>query len=60
MYTVLVCDDDIAILDSLQIYLELEGYQVLRAENGRQAIEQVAAHTVHCAILDIMMPGLDG
>ncbi|MBQ6266455.1 MAG: response regulator transcription factor [Clostridia bacterium] len=60
MYTVLVCDDDLAILDSLQIYLELEGYQVLRAENGRQAIAQVEAHTVHCAILDIMMPGLDG
>ena len=60
MYTVLVCDDDVAILDSVEIYLKLEGYNVLRAENGRQAIEQVSANEVHCVILDIMMPGLDG
>ncbi|MBQ2841572.1 MAG: response regulator transcription factor [Clostridia bacterium] len=60
MYTVLVCDDDIAILDSVEIYLKLEGYNVLRAENGRQALEQVKSNEVHCVILDIMMPGLDG
>ncbi|MBQ2847060.1 MAG: response regulator transcription factor [Clostridia bacterium] len=60
MYTVLVCDDDIAILDSVEIYLKLEGYNVLRAENGRQALEQVKKNEVHCVILDIMMPGLDG
>ncbi|MBR5562202.1 MAG: response regulator transcription factor [Clostridia bacterium] len=60
MYTVLVCDDDIAILDSVEIYLKLEGYNVLRAENGRQALGQVKNNEVHCVILDIMMPGLDG
>ena len=60
MYTVLVCDDDIAILDSVEIYLKLEGYNVLRAENGRDALEQVKNNEVHCVILDIMMPGLDG
>lgn len=60
MHTVLVCDDDKAILDSVEIYLKLEGYNVLRAENGRQAIEQVNSNEVHCVILDIMMPGLDG
>lgn len=60
MHTVLVCDDDIAILDSIEIYLKLEGYNVLRAENGRQALEQVKNNEVHCVILDIMMPGLDG
>lgn len=60
MHTVLVCDDDIAILDSVEIYLKLEGYNVLRAENGRQALEQVKNNEVHCVILDIMMPGLDG
>lgn len=60
MYTVLVCDDDIAILDSVEIYLKLEGYNVLRAENGRDALEQVRNYEVHCVVLDIMMPGLDG
>ncbi len=60
MYTVLVCDDDIAILDSVEIYLKLEGYNVLRAENGIQALEQVKDNEVHCVVLDIMMPGLDG
>lgn len=60
MYTVLVCDDDIAILDSVEIYLKLEGYNVLRAENGVQALEQVKNNEVHCVVLDIMMPGLDG
>ena len=60
MYTVLVCDDDIAILDSVEIYLKNEGYNVLRAENGRQALEQVKNNEVHCVVLDIMMPCLDG
>ncbi len=60
MYTVLVCDDDIAILDSVEIYLKLEGYNVLRAENGREALNRVRDNEVHCVILGIMMPGLDG
>ena len=60
MYTVLVCDDDIAILDSVEIYLKLEGYNVLRAENGREALDRVRDNEVYCVILDIMMPGLDG
>ncbi len=60
MYTVLVCDDDIAILDSVEIYLKLEGYNVLRAQNGREALEKVRNNEVHCVVLDIMMPELDG
>lgn len=60
MYTVLVCDDDTAILDSVEIYLKLEGYNSLRAQNGREAVELVQSNEVHCVILDIMMPGLDG
>ncbi len=60
MYTVLFCDDDVAILESVEIYLKLEGYNVLKAENGRAALEQVRDNEVHCVILDIMMPGMDG
>ena len=60
MYTVLICDDDKAILDSLEIYLHLEGYEVCKATNGEEAIALARANEVHCIILDIMMPGLDG
>ena len=44
MYNVLVCDDDKAILDSLEIYLNLEGYKVFKAENGRQALKRSAMY----------------
>ena len=60
MYTVLVCDDDTAILNSIQIYLKMDGYNVLLAENGLKALELLEKNEVHCIILDIMMPGLDG
>ena len=60
MYTVLVCDDDKAILDALEIYLKLEGYNVLKAENGEEALKLASENEIHCMILDIMMPGMDG
>lgn len=60
MYNVLVCDDDEAILDSLDIYLNLEGYTVFKAANGKQALDIAEKNELHCIILDIMMPGLDG
>ncbi len=60
METVLVCDDDDAILESLRIYLGSEGYNVLTAGNGIEALRQIEHNTVHCVVLDIMMPQLDG
>ena len=60
MYNVLVCDDDKAILDSLEIYLNLEGYKVFKAENGGQALKTAEENDLQCIILDIMMPDLDG
>lgn len=60
MYTVLVCDDDIAICNSIRIYLEQEGYQVLTASNGREALDVIEQNELHCLILDIMMPEMDG
>ncbi len=60
MYTVLVCDDDVAILNSIRIYLEQDGYNVLMAENGRQVLDIIRDNEIHCLILDIMMPELDG
>lgn len=60
MYRVLVCDDDTAILESIEVYLKSEGYEVLKAEDGLQAIEVLKNNDVHCIVLDIMMPKLDG
>ena len=60
MYNVLVCDDEKAILDSIGIYLRQEGYGVLKAENGNEAYDIICNNEIHCCILDIMMPGLDG
>lgn len=60
MYTVLVCDDDIAILNSIKIYLTQEGYNVLTATNGLEVLDIIDKNEIHCLILDIMMPKMDG
>lgn len=60
MYNVLVCDDDVAILNSIKIYLTNDGYNVLTAENGKQVLRIIEENDIHCLILDIMMPELDG
>jgi DNA-binding response OmpR family regulator len=59
-YTVLICDDDSDILSALEIYLRQEGYRVLRAANGKEAVEIAVRETVHLILLDIMMPEMDG
>lgn len=60
MYNVLVCDDDKAILNSIRIYLTQEGYNVLTAVNGKQVLDIISKYELHCIVLDIMMPELDG
>mgnify|MGYP001101577868 CR=1 FL=1 len=60
MYNVLVCDDDKAILESIRIYLDNEGYNVITASDGAQALEKIEGNDIHCVVLDIMMPRLDG
>ena len=57
---ILVCDDDKAIVDAIGIYLENEGYKVLKASNGIEAIEIIKDHEIHLIIMDIMMPKMDG
>ncbi|MDM5227282.1 response regulator transcription factor [Cytobacillus sp. NJ13] len=57
---ILVCDDDKAIVDAVGIYLENEGYKILKAFNGVEAIEVIRDHEVHLIIMDIMMPKMDG
>ena len=57
---VLVVDDDPRLLQIIKMYLNLEGYNVVTAENGEDALAQMAMQTIALVILDIMMPGMDG
>jgi len=59
-YTVLVCDDDDDIAEALSIYLREEGYTVLRAANGLEAVQIMERDPVFLVLLDVMMPVMDG
>ncbi|MCD8311218.1 MAG: response regulator transcription factor [Firmicutes bacterium] len=60
MYTILVCDDDKDIVNALKIYLEGDGYKVVPAYSGREAVDAVKKEQIDLALLDIMMPEMDG
>ena len=57
---ILVCDDDHAIVDAIEIYLSQEGYRVLKAYDGLEAIKMLQEHEIHLILIDIMMPKMDG
>ncbi|MDR3210266.1 MAG: response regulator, partial [Oscillospiraceae bacterium] len=57
---ILVCDDDHEIVDAVAIYLKNEGYSVLKAYDGVDALEKLAEGEVHLIIMDVMMPRMDG
>ena len=58
--TILVCDDDKEIVDAIEIYLSQEGYRILKAYDGLQAVEMLEREDVQLLLIDIMMPKLDG
>lgn len=58
--TILVVDDDHEIVRAITITLEREGYHVLNAYDGLQALDCVTSREVHLIIIDVMMPKLDG
>ncbi len=60
MYNILVCDDDKEIVEAIEIYLTKEGYNILKAYNGEEALKIVEKNEVHLIILDIMMPKVNG
>ena len=60
MYTILVCDDERDIVSALEIYLAAEGYRVLKAYNGKEALSVAAREDVHLILMDIMMPVMNG
>ena len=60
MQNVLVCDDDKDIVDAIAIYLEKEGLNVFKAYNGIEALEITEKEDIQVAVIDIMMPVMDG
>jgi len=60
MYNILICDDERDIRNALKIYLSAEGYNIYEAENGQQAIDIIGCEEIHLALMDIMMPLMDG
>ncbi len=58
--TILVADDDTEIADLVELHLTRQGYHCIKANNGQEAVDAISMHTVDLAILDIMMPKLDG
>ncbi len=60
MYNILVVDDDKEIVGAIEIYLKNEGYNILKAYNGKEALDLVNKNDIHLILLDIMMPEKDG
>lgn len=60
MYNILVCDDDKEIVEAIEIYLTQEGYHILKAYDGIEALAILEKEEVNLLILDVMMPRLDG
>ena len=60
MYNILICDDQPDIVNALKIYLAPEGYNLLEAFTGKQALEIVQKKDIHLILLDVMMPVMDG
>ena len=58
--TILVCDDDKEIVEAIEIYLSQEGYHVLKAYDGIQALQIMEKEDIQLLVIDVMMPKLDG
>ena len=58
--TILVCDDDKEIVDAISIYLSGEGFRVIKAYDGKEALRLMEEEHVDLIIMDVMMPELDG
>lgn len=59
-HTILVVEDEKGIREAIQIYLKNQGYHVFLAENGQEGLEIVKREAIHLAVVDIMMPVMDG
>lgn len=59
-HSILVVEDDQGIREAIGIYMENQGYQVYLAKHGKEGLQIMQEHTIHLAIVDIMMPVMDG
>ncbi|HJC57095.1 MAG TPA: response regulator transcription factor [Candidatus Eisenbergiella intestinipullorum] len=59
-YTILIAEDDKDIVELLRLYLENSGYRVISADNGEKALELMKREHADLALLDVMMPRMDG
>ncbi len=60
VYTVLVVDDELEILRTLKSFLTMNGFRVLVAKGGVEALEIIESEKVHIVLTDVSMPGMDG
>ena len=59
-YHVLIVEDDVQIRDGIEIYLKSQGYEVFKAGDGIEGLEVIRKEEIHLAIVDVMMPRMDG
>ena len=59
-YQILIVEDDAQIRDGIEIYLRTQNYEVFKAGDGIEGLEVVRNHKIHLAIIDVMMPRMDG
>ena len=59
-YRILIVEDDKEIREGIEIYLKNQGYEVYQAENGKEGLAVIEERAIHLAIVDIMMPVMDG
>lgn len=59
-YQILIVEDDVQIQDGIEIYLKTQDYDVFKAKDGIEGLEIVRNHEIHLAIIDVMMPRMDG
>ena len=60
MYNILICDDEKDIVSALKIYLTRDDYELFEAYNGKEALDIIESNEIHLALMDIMMPEMDG
>ena len=60
MHNILIVEDEKGIRETLAVFLKNQGYQIYEACNGQEGLQLIEQHDIHLAIVDIMMPIMDG